>query len=159
MIKLPPLRKRTEDISLLTEYFLKQINKGSINVPGYEKKSIAAEAKNILRNHPWPGNVRELQNTLTRAMVWADGETINGDMIREALLPLPSTFQENLMDVPLGGSFEIKPLIEKFKAHHYKRALTLDNQVTKAAELLGLGSYQTLADWVKKHDWQPSKRT
>ncbi|MCP3895669.1 MAG: sigma-54-dependent Fis family transcriptional regulator, partial [Bacteroides sp.] len=34
VIVLPPLRNRTEDISLLTEHFLKQINKDSKNVPG-----------------------------------------------------------------------------------------------------------------------------
>jgi len=157
VLKLPPLRKRTEDISLLTEYFIKQINRENKNVPGYEKKSMAAEAKNVLRNHPWPGNVRELQNTLTRAMVWVDGKIINSDMVRDALLPLPNTFQENLMETSLGEGFEMKLLVEKFKAHHYKRALATDNQVTKAAKLLGLNNYQTLTKWIEIHDWEPDK--
>ncbi len=76
VIILPPLRNRTEDISLLTEHFLKQINKDSKNVPGYEHKAITVEAINFLRSHPWPGNVSKLQNTPTRAMLWTDRKII-----------------------------------------------------------------------------------
>ncbi len=159
VLKLPPLRKRAEDISLLTEHFLQQINKDCKDVPGYEKKTIAAEAENVLRNHPWPGNVRELQNTLTRAMVWTTGNIISGDVIRESLLPLPANAQKNedIMEKLLGNDFEINLLIEEFKAHHYKRALDkANNKVTVAAKLLGLNHYQTLSKWIKQNNWKPS---
>lgn len=155
VIKLPPLRKRTEDISLLTEYFLKQINKDSKTVPGYEQKTISAEAGNLLRNHPWPGNVRELQNTLTRAMVWADGKIIGAEMIRESLLPLPASTQkkDNIMERPLGNDFDIKVLEEEVRGHYYKRALAeTHNNKSLAAKLLGLRHYQTLTTWLKKHN-------
>lgn len=155
VIKLPPLRKRTEDISLLTEHFLKQINKNSKAVPGYKDKTISAAGINLLRDHPWPGNVRELQNTLTRAMVWTDGEVIDEEDIREALLPLPVNTQEknDIMEQALGGDFNINALIEEVRGHYYKRALTMthDNK-KKAADLLGIKNYQTLTTWLKKHN-------
>ena len=75
VIKLPPLREREGDISLLIDHFGDKINRESSNSePGYEHKKISASARNILIQHSWPGNVRELQNTLTRAAVWALNE-------------------------------------------------------------------------------------
>jgi transcriptional regulator with PAS, ATPase and Fis domain len=152
VIKLPPLRKRTEDISLLTKHFLKQINRDGRKVPGYEKKSIAAEAENILRNHPWPGNVRELQNTLTRAMVWTDGRIIDAEIICEALLPASTQKKDDIMERPLGNGFSIKELKEEICGHYYRRALAeTHNNKSQAAKLLGLPNYQTLTSWLKKN--------
>jgi len=154
VIKLPPLRKRSEDIRLITEYFLDQINKDSKNVPGYKQKTISIEGRNILENHPWPGNVRELQNTLTRAMVWSEGETIDKEDIREALLPMPvSSHKVNgIMERSLDEGFDIRELIEEVRGHYYKRALIKsNNNRSKAAKLLGLPNYQTLTTWLMKN--------
>ena len=38
--------------------------------------SLSPEAMDALYRHEWPGNVRELKNTIERAMVIAEGETI-----------------------------------------------------------------------------------
>ena len=58
-IYLPPLRKRKEDILLLTEQFLKAYDKDMI-------PKLTSSMMDVLINYSWPGNVRELQNVLYR---------------------------------------------------------------------------------------------
>lgn len=58
-IKIPPLRERSEDIPILTDFYMKRLNakKNSIY-------AISPEALDILANYDFPGNIRELINTL-----------------------------------------------------------------------------------------------
>ncbi len=67
-IHLPPLRERKEDISLLTEHFIKKISK-EVNIP---ELKIEAQAIDKLRRYNWPGNVREFENVLERAAVLSE---------------------------------------------------------------------------------------
>lgn len=67
-IHLPPLRERKEDISLLTEHFIKKISK-EVNIP---ELKIEAQAVDKLRRYNWPGNVREFENVLERAAVLSE---------------------------------------------------------------------------------------
>ena len=69
---LPPLRERPGDILPLAHYFLKR----SAAVNNLPEKKLADSAENALLGHHWPGNVRELENTLERAVLLAEGETI-----------------------------------------------------------------------------------
>ncbi len=63
--RLPPLRERGSDISLLAEHFLKMFRPAlNKNVDG-----LAAAARSKLLSHTWPGNVRELRNVIERALI------------------------------------------------------------------------------------------
>lgn len=69
-LRLPPLRKRSEDIKpliLSRMHYLKEQY-------GMAPKKIAEDFLNTLLRYEWPGNVRELFNILERAMVNADEE-------------------------------------------------------------------------------------
>ena len=68
-IKIPPLRKRPEDIPLLVEHFLQIISQKS----GREKPYITPDAMDILIHHDWSGNVRELRNEMERAIALCSG--------------------------------------------------------------------------------------
>lgn len=71
-IRLPPLRERREDISLLVEHFR---NKFNIKF----KKTIEAISADVLKaflKHSWPGNVRELEHTMEHAFVLCNQDTI-----------------------------------------------------------------------------------
>jgi len=72
-LKLPPLRKRTEDIPLLTETFIKKMN-GAKN---REIINISAEAMALLMSHTYPGNIRELENIIEHAFVLCRDTTID----------------------------------------------------------------------------------
>lgn len=75
IIKLPPLRERAGDLTLLIDELMKKINVEASQQPGYKNKLISVGARSILLRHAWSGNVGELLNTLQRAAVWNDGET------------------------------------------------------------------------------------
>lgn len=72
-ISIPPLRDRTDDIPVLTEYFLDKLNL-RLNK---EVKEISSNVIDIFKQYHWPGNVRELQNIIERAINVADGGTIS----------------------------------------------------------------------------------
>ncbi|MGH7506592.1 MAG: sigma-54-dependent transcriptional regulator, partial [Longimicrobiales bacterium] len=70
-IRLPPLRERPEDISLLAETFLlrywKRHRGPKSTVPTFTKAAVRS-----LESRPWRGNVRELQNAIEHAVVLLD---------------------------------------------------------------------------------------
>ena len=72
-IQLPPLRERQEDIPLLCQFFITRFNESLKS----DIKNISQEAMTFLMQHHWPGNVRELENAIERAIVLADGTTLD----------------------------------------------------------------------------------
>ncbi len=71
-IIIPPLRERSDDISVLADFFLKRYNlELNRNISG-----ISDEASEYLRKKEWPGNIRELQNNIERAMIACRGEQL-----------------------------------------------------------------------------------
>jgi len=152
VLKLPPLRERSGDISLLIDTLLKRINIDSAEEPGYKHKKISAKAKNIMLQHSWPGNVRELINTLRRAAIWSAGTMIEAEDINEALFSPITINQDELLNKPLDDSLNLPELMERLAQHYLRRALDeAHGNKTKAAELVGLPSYQTLTNWIKKY--------
>ncbi|MDB4442227.1 sigma 54-interacting transcriptional regulator [bacterium] len=59
-IDLPPLRKRSDDIPLLVDYFINLFAKGRSTQP------LNGKMHEALLKYSWPGNVRELQNVIYR---------------------------------------------------------------------------------------------
>lgn len=74
-LKLPPLRDRTGDISLLATAFLKRF--ASEN--GNEKLKFSPSALRTMEQYQWPGNIRELENRVRRAVIMADGNRITDE--------------------------------------------------------------------------------
>jgi len=81
-IKLPPLRERTDDIPLLSNYFLSKYNQKI----GKTVKLISDEAMNMLMAYSFPGNVRELENIIERCVVMAKGEVICPEILPQEIL-------------------------------------------------------------------------
>jgi transcriptional regulator with GAF, ATPase, and Fis domain len=86
-IQIPPLRDRTEDISILSEYFLQRhcrIHRRTIT--GFSEQAI-----DTLMEYAWPGNVRELENIIERAVILAaDNQPIKQSHLAEIALKKPS---------------------------------------------------------------------
>lgn len=72
-IKVPPLRKRKDDIPILVEHFVDKFNRSY----GKNIKFIADEAMHKLKKYDWPGNIRELENLIERASILSNTETLN----------------------------------------------------------------------------------
>ncbi|MEA4884714.1 MAG: sigma 54-interacting transcriptional regulator [Clostridia bacterium] len=80
-IRLPALRERREDISVLTQYF-------AVHYAGLFNKDVRGltdEALEALLEYSWPGNVRELENVIEFAVNFAKGDRITIDDVRPRL--------------------------------------------------------------------------
>jgi DNA-binding NtrC family response regulator len=72
-IKLPPLRRRADDVLLLAERFLAAHCQRFRFTP----KTLTASARSALTKHTWPGNVRELSHVLESAVLLCECDTID----------------------------------------------------------------------------------
>jgi len=136
-IEVPPLRKRGNDILVLTDFFLKKFAQ-KYDKPGLRLNQ-AAEEKLVA--YPWPGNVRELQHTMERAVILAEER-----VLRPSALLLQT--QEEEPAIQHSGTLEEmeRLMIERALRRH-------DGNYTAAAEQLGI-SRQTLYNKMKKKDDQ-----
>jgi two-component system, NtrC family, response regulator HydG len=71
-LHLPPLRERREDVPALAVHFIAHFAERH----GRAALPLAEGARRALLAHDWPGNVRELRNVMERAVVLAEGDTI-----------------------------------------------------------------------------------
>lgn len=130
-IHIPPLRERSEDVSLLTMHFLQKFN------PSHEQM-ISPEALALLMNYEWPGNIRELQNVIERSVILSQGSEIKVQHlpkeIQKAENKKTDVEQGLILNFPDKGiSFDEVERELILKALEKSRG----NQ-TKAAQLLGL---------------------
>jgi len=71
-LDIPPLRDRGEDIRSMILWFLEGANR---RLPGREKM-ISEHTLTAMIQYRWPGNVRELEHAIERAVIMAEGSTI-----------------------------------------------------------------------------------
>ena len=85
-IELPALRERAEDIVPLAEHFLARFRREY----GIAALEFSAQAQRTLSERRWRGNVRELRNTIERAVLLADGATLDAADVAEDSSPVQS---------------------------------------------------------------------
>jgi transcriptional regulator with PAS, ATPase and Fis domain len=136
-IDLAPLRERRSDIPVLIDYFLKKHTRGS----GQKIKGFAPDARKALLDYHYPGNVRQLESAIERAVLLAEGELITLDD-----LP-PEIAADERPSLVLADGFKLPA--QGINWEEVERSLILqamertDNNITKAAKLLGL-TFRTL---------------
>jgi DNA-binding NtrC family response regulator len=127
-ITIPPLRERQEDIEPLAMYFLHRYS------PRLMKK-IHPAAMRLLKGYRWPGNIRELENTIERAALMAETDTITPE---DLSLPFKPEVKpgESAIRIPAGG---LK--WQEVEKDLLLQALSMSGWVQKeAAVLLGLST-------------------
>src|SRR5438477_1818155 len=70
-IRLPALRERISDISLLVGYLIDRYAQKT----GKKIRNIDTKTMELFHAYDWPGNIRELQNVVERAVILSEGET------------------------------------------------------------------------------------
>ncbi|SDP64663.1 sigma-54 interaction domain-containing protein [Desulforhopalus singaporensis] len=81
-LELPPLRRRKEDIPMLTESIIDRFNRcQQKNVSGVSTETLA-----LLMAYDWPGNIRELENTIEHAFILCRTGTINNSHLPPEML-------------------------------------------------------------------------
>lgn len=135
-LRVPPLRKRREDIPQLVAHLLRE---HGARMGGPVAEEIAPDALEALSAFDWPGNLRQLENVVQRGMLAASGRAVQlGDLpaeVRGVVLPraevggTPSNFASN----------EIVPLreLERRAIEHALRVT--HGSVSLAAKRLGIG--------------------
>ena len=127
-VHLPPLRERRDDISLLSNCFIRRLG-------GKGGKSIANQTLKVLELYDWPGNVRELENAMERATVVAKGNVI-----------LPSDLPPEISGVQSSG-FKVQD--SKFDVQGRGGAQNLsDSAGGFSTDLIGLS--QKLFEWARQ---------
>ena len=129
-LSLPPLRERTGDVELLTQYFVPEFAK-RVKRP---VSGVSQEALAILKRHDWPGNIRELANTIERAVVLGSTELI-----------IPEDLPEMLVEARRShGASGVAPTSYHNAVAEKKKELILNavsragGSITEAGKLLGL---------------------
>jgi transcriptional regulator with PAS, ATPase and Fis domain len=77
-VRVPPLRRRREDIMELAHYFLSRHS-------GRRRLSISSAASDALMTYEWPGNVRELERMIEGAIATCEARQIALDDLPIAL--------------------------------------------------------------------------
>jgi len=137
-IELPALRKRRGDIPALASHFIERFCSNEGGIP----KNISNTTLKNLATHDWPGNVRQLENTINRAMVMSDGDTLDIEGIN-TIATDDQTSQTsdtiNTTDIRVmynDGTFKTVDTIEKeaidIALSHF------DHNITKASKALGM---------------------
>ncbi len=125
VLRLPPLRERSQDIIPLATGILRQVARRA-NRP---LLSLSAEAAAALISYRWPGNVRELHNALERAVALARGEAI-------MLADLPESIREPGYGTCVPAAPGTK--LEDFEREYILRALAEGPTFKEAAAKLGI---------------------
>ena len=150
-ITIPPLRDRGDDVLLLAEHFLDRFKRE------FRKPSLALtdDARERLRTYAWPGNVRELQNTIERAAILTDSETIEAaDLQLPAPRPPDGDMPQGMLTQAFdwGGTLQevgtrAVEYVERFKIESALKSSKWNK--TRAAEQLGV-SYKTLLNKIRQ---------
>jgi DNA-binding NtrC family response regulator len=109
VIRIPPLRRRKDDIPLLAYHFLHRCSQRI----GRTMRRISPEALRALRDHRWTGNVRELEHAMERAAALARSDVVlpadlaflRGEQAASVVLeaggePRDTVFDPALFDLP-----------------------------------------------------------
>jgi Nif-specific regulatory protein len=120
-LRLPPLRERRDDVSLLAHHFLQRFSEM------FHKKArrFSAPTMQALEQYNWPGNVRELENVVQRAVVLSDGPCIEAAQLPAALRSMVSV-QEPVAK-PVAVEPEAPPAVMSYEEEirRFKRNLIL----------------------------------
>ena len=121
-IRIPPLRDRREDVPLLASHFLRRY------AQRYRKpaQSLAPDAMEALLRHAWPGNVRELDHAVERAVLMAEGDSIQA--------------RDLALGAPTDGAAALEQMsLEEVEQVLVRKALArAGGNVSEAAKALGL---------------------
>jgi transcriptional regulator with GAF, ATPase, and Fis domain len=108
--KVPALRDRIEDISLLTHHFLNRFARK------YHRPDLTfdPETEKLLKQYEWPGNVRELENIMERSVLLSSKGRLEVD------LPL-NKFQESK------NPFDDTPTLDELEQRYIRFILEATN--------------------------------
>ena len=150
LVKLPPLRERSDDIPLLTSHFLADF-RSSLNK---NIDSLAEDVSELFLHYPWPGNIRELRSTIHYGCALCPGDVIEREHLPPEFISAASTqrgdpptarYSDHAPDEPQSEKDAILAVLQK-----------TDWNKAKSARLLGV-SRATLYSKLLKYKLEDRK--
>ena len=122
-LKIPPLRDRGGDVSLLAAFLLQKYG----NTYNRANIEFTPQALVAIRTHAWPGNIREMENRIKKAVVLTTGNKVdsmdlglNIDAVANRVLNLKDAREKAELDA-INGAMS-----------------ACENNISNAAKLLGV---------------------
>ncbi len=138
-VRLPPLREREGDVSLLVQHFIEKVGGG-------KSFTVKTDVLEVMADYSWPGNVRELENRIAQAIALSGGATV---LKKEHLLPVDRSRRAALE--PPTALRSLREVLVEAEREHLKTVLRgVGGHRTKAASVLGI-SRKVL--WEKLKDY------
>ena len=147
-IKIPPLRERRTDITLLAEHFLENYSR----LNKISKPTLSKEVADILESQEWPGNVRELENVIERAVLISGGKIIlpehlylEGDYLENLNSRQPATTVSKAFT---SQDITLKEMEKEFILETLEKT---GGNKTKASKILGI-SLRTIRNKINEYE-------
>ncbi len=119
-LKVPPLRERPDDITLLASYFIEKFS----NLTGKRIKEFSEKGMDLLKNRPWYGNIRELENTIQRAVFLCKRGVID--------------IEDLMLEDATSKAYSVGKIKDMEKDMILRTLKDVDGNKTKAAKKLGV---------------------
>lgn len=128
VLHMPALRRRIEDIPVLTKAILERI----ANEKGVEALRINEPALRIMMEYNWPGNIRELENVLEFASLVAGDGQIEPQH-------LPKQFHEDMGSLFATGDADTLPPMSEIERRYIMKVMeACQGNKVKAAAILDI---------------------
>ena len=126
-LKVPSLKERKDDLTLLIDYFIKKFAAEN------EKEIIGidSKAKAALLKYDWPGNIRQLQNCIESSVVMSNGKQIK---LEDLPLSVSEYTGQEAISIPMGISLE-----DAEKIIIMQNLSANKGNKSKTADILGIG--------------------
>jgi DNA-binding NtrC family response regulator len=127
-VQLASLRERKEDIPVLVNHFMERVcSRNELPVKG-----VSPDAMRLLLAYSWPGNVRELENTIERAVILTESDTVTPETLPGKIhASETSSFRLSASDPPM--------TLEELEREHLLQVLENTGwQKKRASEILGI---------------------
>jgi two-component system, NtrC family, response regulator GlrR len=148
LVEMPPLRDRSDDISVLARYFLQRFSQQYRHL----QKSLSRSLESSLKEYPWPGNVRELENLLHRAVLMSDGDELELDAADfEASLSAPIAEPSPPENLDKGFRAAKASAIHAFERAYLLKAMRSTNGNVAAAARRAGKERRAFGKLLKKH--------
>ena len=150
LVKLPPLRERTDDIPLLISHFLES-SRSSMNK---NIDSLDEDVTELFLHYLWPGNIRELRSTIHYACALCPGDVIEREHLPPEFLaaasagPVEAAAADHVGQEPGEPQSEKDAILAVLKKTDWNKA--------KSARLLGV-SRATLYSKLLKYNIEDRK--
>jgi PAS domain S-box-containing protein len=141
-IKIPPLRERKEDISVLVQQLLSRL---AADLHLHKIPKVSASDMGALKRYNWPGNVRELRNVLERSLLLSPGDELD---LTEVGIPVDRNLTGDSKDEKSSYSVSFPPdqslneITQELKRFLVNEALRKSGGSRQgAARILGISRY------------------